>query len=253
MNGIKGFVRDTIISYLNSFDGNVKSAVGILTDDIFTGSLYEIVAEISKIIKPVAYTIITICFLLEFLKMVSRMDILKWEFAFRIIIKFVIAKAAIEMSSDFMIAIYTTGKDLIIGAGSVSSGLGEVVGKSIETILDKMGWVEAIGLLATSFVAFLAVMVAGIIVMVIAYARSIEILIYVAVTPLPVAFLPMEDNNGITKHFFMSFAGVVLQGLFIIIAVQLFNGIVASSIGKAIEAASGWDALGVITVNNALY
>lgn len=228
MDGIKTFVYELIISMLNGFDDSITGAKNILTENIFNldNGMYVYALDVLDVIKPIAYTIISICFLIDFIKMIVKMDVLKFEFLLRVFLKLVLAKAAIDITAELLIAIYSTGSNLILETAKQggTSTLGTIVSEPLMNIMTKMGWIEAIALLASMFISFLAMWVTGIIVYVIAYSRMIEILIMVAVSPIPVAFLPLEENgNSMAKHFFMSFAGVVLQGLFIIIAIKLYS------------------------------
>ncbi len=244
MDGLKQFVYESIMSMIGTFDDNIGNAVGVLTGDIFSGNLYNTVAAISSVIKPMAYTIIAICFLIEFLKITINMDVLKWEFMLKVFLKLVVAKFAIDVTPELLSAIYKTGAAWIFNAADVNtaSSLGEQVSPYLIEILNSIGWLEAIGLLASMAIAFLAVGVCSIIVVVIAYSRTVELLVMVTISPIPVSFIPIEERgNGMAKHFFLSFAGVVLQGLFIIVAIKLFNAICTSAIFDVFDqmAASG--------------
>ena len=92
---IQNAMISAVSYFLIQLDKNLLRAVYSLRLDVFTEfpSIGDIPTTILTIVKPIAYTIITICFLLEFIKSISRMDILKWESAFKIIAKFVIAKS----------------------------------------------------------------------------------------------------------------------------------------------------------------
>ncbi|WP_298203017.1 hypothetical protein [Desulfosporosinus sp.] len=64
-----------------------------------------------------------------------------------------------------------------------------------------------------------------------------ELLIYVAIAPLPCAFLPMEDSR-IPKKYFLSFAAVCLQGLFIIISIKLYQAICVDTLIPAVQSST---------------
>jgi hypothetical protein len=77
-------------------------------------------------------------------------------------------------------------------------------------------------------IVMLAINIIAILIRVIAYARMFEILVYIAVAPLPCAFLPLGDSGSagrIPKKFFLSFTAVCLQGLFILISLNLYAAI----------------------------
>ena len=239
MGKFKDWIVNWLTSMLAGFDGNVETAVRVLTEDIFTpaNGMFQIAQDISNVIKPVALVIITILFLIEFLQITIKMDILKWEYALRVFAKFVLAKATIDVSVALMEAIYATASEWIVGSGSVGSSLGATVGLAIAPTLTNISWYEALGLVTTMMLPFLGVWLVGLMIVVMAYARTFELMIYIAVSPLPCAFL-VSENIRMTKRFFLSFASVCLQGLFIIISIKLYERICTTAILSAITSST---------------
>lgn len=224
MGGFKDWVIKWILSMINGFDSNVQDAIDVLIKDVFSGQMATMANGIKITVTPVALTIITIVFLIEFLKTTVKMDILKWEYGLKVFFKFVLAKVAIDISYYFLTAIYATASEWIDQVGVTGGNLGATVGTAIETLINNMSWYEALALVGSMGISFLFIKLAGLIILVISYARMFELLVYIAVSPLPCAFLPLEDSR-IPKKFFLSFAGVSLQGLFIIISIKLYQAV----------------------------
>ena len=237
MSAFRQFILDWILSMINGFDETVANSVDVLTEDIFTGGMFTMAQSISNVIKPIALTIIAICFVIEFIKVTAKMDMLKFEYVLRVFFNLVFAKVAIDMSFRLLTAIYATGAEWIQGAGTTGSDLGSSVGAALTTIITGMSWYEALGLVCTMGISFLVIWLSGLVIIVMAYARSFELLIYIAVAPLPCAFAPLEHSR-ITRKFFLSFAGVVLQGLFIILSIKLYQAICVSAIIPAVQSST---------------
>lgn len=225
---------------INGFDGNVKTSVAVLTQNIFSSSMYTTAKNIANVITPFALTIISICFFIEFIRLTMRMDILKWEYVIMLFFKVVVAKCLISCSYKLLVAIYATAAEWITKAGSSTSTLGSQVGTALAVIIKKMGFFEVLALVCSMGISFLAIWIAGMIIVVIAYARMFELLVYVSVSPLPFSFLMLSDGGGsrITKKFIFSFASVCLQGLFIIISIKLYSAICVAAIIPAVHSAS---------------
>lgn len=240
MTDLKNYVIGWILSMVHGFDNNVDNVVTILTKDIFNGTMYTMAQGVANIITPIALTIITICFLLEFLKITIKMDVLKYEYGLRVFFKLVFAKVAIDVSFKLLSAIYATGSEWMSQVGTVGSTLGASVETAITANIQSISTFEALGLLGSMAIAFIAIWIAGLIVNVMAYARMFELLVYMSIAPLPCAFLPVEDGGGsrIPKKYFLSFAGVVLQGLFIIISIKLYQAICDDTITAAVQSAT---------------
>jgi len=248
-----GVFKDAITAIIGvlmlDFDDFLDKALDVLTmsslstDPIFSGA-YTVAVRISdRAVKPTATSIIAICFLIEFLKLSLKMDMFKWEYAVSALAKFAIAKSALDIAPDFIMAIYGKGTTMITEAYS-SYGFGggslfSTAWGSLETLMTSIGWVEALAMSSVLTIIFLAVYVAGIFILVMAYARMIEIIMYISVTPLAVAFVPLE-NSGITKKFALNFAAVVLQGVLMIVIIMIFNALTSDLLGSVTSSGDTW-------------
>lgn len=237
---MKDFIKDWISNNLNSLDSNIANVVSILAQN-FWGSgnaWYDFAKAISTIIEPISLTIITVCFLIEFLKTTIQMDILKWEYGLKCFFKFVFAKVCIDVSFTLLGAIYATGAEWIASVGTSASTIGSTAWSAIETEIDGYGFMEILGLVVSMGLIFMAIWIVSLIVQVVAYARKFELVIYLAVAPLPCAFLPLEDGGAsrIPKKYIMNFASVCLQGLFIIMSIKLYGMLCNEEIQATITA-----------------
>lgn len=237
---MKEFIANWIKNNLNDLDSNVANVVSILSSN-FWGSgnaWYDFAKAVSAIIEPIALTIITICFLIEFLKITIQMDILKWEYALKVFFKFVFAKVCIDVSFKLLGAIYATGAEWIASVGTSASTIGSTAWTAIETEINGYNFMDMLGLVVSMGLIFLAIWVVSLIVQVVAYARKFELVIYLAVAPLPCAFLPLEDGGGsrIPKKYILTFASICLQGLFIIMSIKLYGMLCNEEIQATITA-----------------
>ena len=69
----------------------------------------------------------------------------------------------------------------------------------------------------------LLLQICGIVIKVMAYARMIEFFILVAVSPIASSFLPYTGTADITKRFILNVVSVLLQGLVMLIAIQIYG------------------------------
>ena len=245
-----------IMSFVSQLDASVNKARSVLTDSIFTGDLFRLADNIRQQIRPIAITILSLCFIIEFLNILTHQDILKWETGFKVGAKLVLTYVALDISSQLMEAIYATGNDLIGKVQAVNMDMGGLIKDQLRAALTGLGILKTIGLLATIGIAFLIVWLAGVVILVIAYGRSIELLLHIAIAPIPCAFLILEDHHGarIFWKFVMSFAANCLQGFFIVLSISLYNALVtqifetAISNGADVAAITGGLLLGAVVL-----
>ncbi|MEG0614135.1 MAG: hypothetical protein RR540_00145 [Oscillospiraceae bacterium] len=227
-------IIDIIIGWLNDFDVKIDGCADILREDIMVSSnhMFVIVHAISQMLIPTALTIVGICFLVEFLKITVKMDVLKWEFMLRVLVLLAISQAVITAAPMFMSAIYASSADMVttaMGAGGCT--IGTTAGNALFNEANQEGksWGDILSLALSMLIPSFAIQACTILIKVMAYARMFELLIYIAAAPIPCAFLPLE-NSHMTKKFFISFAAVCIQGLFMIICIKLFGALATSTL-----------------------
>jgi len=226
-----------ILSFVRSLDSSVNEASRVLTQGIFVGDMYDFAIRITQYIRPIAITILGLCFVLEFLKIIIHAEILKWETGLKVGAKLILTYVALDITPQLMEAIYATGQYLTSMVAESTHDIGSLVATSLHNALNDLSLLQAIGMIATVGIAFLVVWLAGIVILVLAYARSIELLLHIAISPLPCAFILLEDHHGsrIFWKFVMSFAANCLQGLFIVLSIALYDVMVIEILETALE------------------
>lgn len=239
-------VKSLLHSAFDSFDSMVLQASDVLTGGI-TNSLWSSVVSLSSALVPFCNIIIGICMLIELAQVASKVDLVKWEHGLKIGCKLALAKVCIEVAPTFLHACYNQASIFITymaGSGSVVS-LGGTVGTILDGYIDNIsGLGNALGLLVSTLLLQMGIKVCGIVVVVIAYGRMFEILVYLLVSPIPCAFFPMGNGNGdgisrITVKFFKSFIAVCLQGLMMFMCIRLFGLIIGTAFTDMVAATVG--------------
>jgi hypothetical protein len=258
LNGIKDIVKQILGGLLGQFDTCITTATNLLSMDFLTKGGNETQTALHNayatlvgggfitIISATATTIVAVCFLIEFLKMSTQLDVLRFETAIKFFIKFAVAKAILDVSPDIMTAIYQKGSQIIIGMDTGTAEFGKSLKTATDSLIDGMGGLEALAFAAVMGIVFLAILVVGVIVAAISFARAIEIIMFIIISPIPCAFIPLE-NSQITKRFLLSFAGVVLQGVAILIILAVYKEIVSTAL--TIPTAANMANIGSIAYN----
>lgn len=232
-------LREWIHNNLTSMDVNIRRIIEILTVNFMSAGnpWYDFAIQIKTIVQPIALTIVVICFLVEFLKITVQMDILKWEYGLKVMFKFVLAKVCMDGAFYLLGAIFTTSMEWINSIGTVGGSVGADTWNTIQPIVSRYNMFEMLGVAISLGIMFLAVWAVSLAVQIMAYARKFEIIIYLAIAPLPCAFLPLEGGGAsrIPQKYILTFASVCLQGVFMIMSVKLFNVLCTESINTAIR------------------
>lgn len=247
MDGLKSTLLDMIKSAMNGFDSMVNSAQDVLTGGAFdTNAVWSSVLTLSNALKPFCYVVIGICLLIEIAQVAAKVDIIKWEHGLKLCVKMVFAKLCIDIAPTFLKACYSQASMWITSATSAGSytNLGSLMTTEVESQISNISGIWAVvGLLASCLLLSMAVKICGLLIQVIAFGRMFELYVYLAVSPLPCAFLPLGDGSGggmsrVTTKFFKSFIAVCLQGVMIIICIRIFYMIVGTALTALISTAT---------------
>ena len=241
MDAAKKALLNMLIEAFTSFDKFVNNASKMLSGDksmMDVDKIWIQVLKLSSYLKPFCYTIIGICLLIEMVNVLSKVDVIKWEQGIKVSIKIVLAKVMIDGAPTFLLACYKQATSWINLIHTANVAIGVTMKSSLETkVNDIKGLWSVIMLIISINLLIFAIKVCGMFVQVIAFGRMFELFVYLCISPLPFAFFPLGDGNGggysrITKKFILSFVGVCLHGVMIIICIKLFNIIMFSIITK---------------------
>lgn len=229
-------------SALEGFDNMLADASTVLANGI---SEWDSIVVLSDTLRPFCYTVIGICLLVELALVASKVDIIKWEHGLKICVKMVLAKVCIDIAPTFLQACYVQAQDWIGGLASGGSTLGNTTITHLEPLVSNVnGFGNILGMFLSSFVVLMAIKICGLMVQVIAYGRMFELCVYLVVSPLPCAFMPLGTGDGggvnrITSKFFKSFMAVCLQGVMMVIVIRVFDVLMNGAIEAILISEAG--------------
>ncbi|MDR1604001.1 MAG: hypothetical protein LBS10_04320 [Gracilibacteraceae bacterium] len=207
-----------------------------MTLEAFNSTLYTFVKNVMEtVILPVAYVILALFLVLELHKASMRADgagggiQLSAEIVFRVLFKLIICKFAVDSSLLIMDAMYNVSLHLTAGIRDALAA--EVFGPldpahadtgGYRALIEDMNLGEQLGFFIELFFIRLIVQFVLLMVNVIVIGRFIEIFLYIAVAPIPLATFPHEELSGIGKNFLKNFAAICLQGAMIYLALSFY-------------------------------
>lgn len=242
LDALRDWLLGLMTSALEGFDKMLQSASTVLTDGL---GAWANVASLSSTLRPFCYTIIGICLLIEIAQVAAKVDIIKWEHGLKVCVKMVLAKVCIDIAPTFLQACYAQAQDWITGLASGGSTLGTTTIKYLKPLISNIdGMGNILGMFLSSFIVLLAIKICGLMVQVIAYGRMFELYVYLVVSPLPCAFMPLGHGDGggvnrITSKFFKSFIAVCLQGVMMVVVIRVFDVVMGQTILATLQAAAG--------------
>ncbi|MDD4291879.1 MAG: CD0415/CD1112 family protein [Clostridia bacterium] len=218
----------------------------------FNPLLYGYVNTIStSIIKPIAYSILGCFFLMELFQVSQKAEsagggsMLGVRLVAKAMIKLVVCKTLVDSTTIIMNTVYQLSVDIMTGiSGVVGTGSTNIAGIDVNTLtaeINGFDFGQQLTALIPLTLIYFAVNIAVIIVEVIVIGRFVELYIYIALAPIPIATFAGEELSQIAKGFLKNFAAVCLQGAIIYLVLSFFP-VLVSTVGFAADS-SLWASL----------
>ena len=189
-----------------------------------------------NVVKPIAISIITICFLISFLKILNKEDIVRIETYAKIFFLMCFSKSAVNYSFSFCKKIYNIGAGMILSVEKLYFDRSQFTSHTysqnkneIVAALNGMSVLHWIVVLAISGIFAFLILIIPMIVTALSWGRYVEILVLMCGASLPMAFLPLEhEGRHIIKTYYKYFISVVLQGFAVVITMIICTKLTGS-------------------------
>ena len=197
------------------------------------GGIWSVITTINGVLGAIGTALLVLFFTVGVIKTCgSFAELKKPETAVKVFIRFAISKALIDncltLLVDFVTIVQGVIKD-ITGASSIGTALEFTIPSDVAGSFDSIGILDgAIPLWSVCFIAHIAFIVIGLVLLLTVYGRFFRIYMYAAIAPIPLATMAGQPTENIAKSFLKSFAGVCLQGVVIVLACVIFTAYAAS-------------------------
>ena len=221
--------------------------------------------DINDALKAIGYGLLVLFFAVGAVKTCASLaDLKRPEAAFKLFIRFVLAKAAVGYGLDLMLAVFTIIQGMvssIIAEAGVSTGgsttLPETGGLAtlppeIVDMINDVGFLESIPLWVVTLLGGLFITVLAFIMILTVYSRMFRLYMYTAIAPIPLSTFAGEPSGNIGKNFLRSYAGVCLEGAVIALACIIFSVMAASppAVDTSVSAVTAvWSYVGELIFN----
>ncbi|WP_238402365.1 hypothetical protein [Peptoniphilus asaccharolyticus] len=216
-----------------SGQGLLEKLINILTGSVSGETSF--VEQITQVLIPIAISLVTIFWLLNFLDKLIRFrdNNFGWEHITIICVQLVIAKYCVQFAPKILDIMATIGdavsSSINIAAPTITTINTDEVFRSIEgmNLIEKLITITQLAI--PSLVA--AVMAIGMYIVV--YARGIELILLGAFSPLPMSTIMFDNVKDVGKRYLQNYLAVCLQaGVLMIIIIMggtLFSAIVTTN------------------------
>lgn len=191
------------------------------------GAIWDVILNIHGALQAIGYALLVLFFLVGMIKTCGSFSETKRpETAFRLFVRFAIAKGVVTYGLELMLALF----DIIQGITTTvmdTAGMGTaeetVLPPEIVTAVEECGFLESVPLWAVTIIGSLFITVLSFIMILTVYGRFFKLFLYTAIAPVPLSAFAGEPTQSIGISFLKSYAVVCLEGAIIVLSCIIFS------------------------------
>lgn len=225
---------DAIVSNLqNSLDtwnGKVQEIWQLISQSPETfkgGGIWSAIVNINGAMQAIGFSLLVLFFVLGIARNFGNIsEIKRPEQAFKLFIRFVLAKAIITYGMELMMAIFKIVQGImanIMSVAGVGASADLILPQDIISAVDKLGFFEKIPLTAVSLIGGLVITVLSFVMILTVYGRFFKLYLYTAIAPIPLSTFASNQTENIGRSFIKSYMGVCLEGAIIVLSCVIFS------------------------------
>lgn len=228
-------IIDNLTSALNTWNAKLAEIWLLLTESPETfkgGDIWQIIIKIHGALQAIGLALLVLFFLWGMIRTcTSWQDIKRPEQAFKLFLRFIIARALVMYGMELMTSIFKIVQG-IIQAITESVGLGiaqeTVVPQEIIDAVSNTGFLESIPLWAVTLLGSIFITILSFVMILTVYGRFFKLYMYTAISPIPLAAAAGESTQSTAFTFIKSYAGVCLEGALIVLSCIIFSAFASS-------------------------
>lgn len=222
---------DDIKEAFDGFAGIITEVTSLVTQgpSDYPG-VYSVISEIHQGVLPIGYSLLTLYFLLDFMSKSMNFQFFRFETVVSCMLKLVLAKVIMEHAMGILDLIFGLSSHIANLVGTVGSNptLYKIDFSAMKAEYDKMGWFDQ-KMYDFKQMPFIWILQGiKIVIMVIVFGRLFQLLIYTAISPIPIAKFIHDGLVDRGRRFLFDYAAVCLQGVIIIIGCIIYIAIIAN-------------------------
>lgn len=252
-------IIDNLQSALNTWNTKLAEIWILLTEspEAFKGgAIWDVIVKIHGALLAIGLSLLVLFFLWGMIRTcTSWQDVKRPEQAFKLFLRFIIARGLVMYGMDLMTGIFDIVQGIIssitrtVGIGSANTTM---IPQEIIDAVNNTGFLESIPLWAVTLLGSVFITILSFIMILTVYGRFFKIYMYTAISPIPLSAAAGESTQSTAFTFLKSYAGVCLEGAIILLGCVIFSAFVASppAVNTSVSAVSMlWSYIGELVFN----
>lgn len=220
------------------------------------GAIWNVVTAVHGTLQAIGYALLVLFFLVGMVKTCgSFAEFKKPEQAFRLFVRFALAKGVITYGLELMLAILSIVQG-VINSVMTTAGFGSpqstILPPEVISAIEDCSFLESIPLWAVTLIGGLFIWALSFVMILSVYGRFFKLYMYTAIAPIPLSSFAGEPSQHVGKSFLKGYAAVCLEGAIIVLACVIFSVFAASPPEVDADAAAAtmvWSYIGELIFN----
>lgn len=221
------FILQKIQDTYDSFNSMTNEAISMLQQSPETTTYWDTIQSVHSVIVAFAMTLAVMYFLCELMNKSIDIERASYIKVFSIAIRLVFCKVILEHSLDLMLGIFKIGASLLEDLQLVGALQIPMNTDSLRNQLEDMSFIDRVGEFVSLQPNIVVISFIGVIIYLIVYGRLIQLSVYTALSPIPLANLAAESQQRNAVHFLKKYASVCFQSIVMVLAVAIYGKVVS--------------------------
>jgi hypothetical protein len=191
------------------------------------GGIWNVIKDIYGGMQAIGLALLVLFFVIGIVRTCTSFNEVKRpEQAFKLFLRFAIAKMIVTYGMDLMLAVFKISQGIVSRIMDISKLTGSttsVIPSSIVSAIEDVGFWSSIPLWAITLIGGLIITVLSFIMIMTVYGRFFKLYLYTAIAPIPLSTFAGEPTQQVGKSFLKSYAAVCLEGAIIILSCIIFS------------------------------
>ena len=229
------WIIDNLNHALNVWNTRLAEILLLITQspaEFRNGAVWSVMVNIHGAVRAIGLGLLVLFFVIGVMKnMGSFAELKRIEVAFKVFIRFAIARAAVVYGLELMMALFSIVQGLIstiMSASGITSATPTVLPDEIITAINDVGFFASIPLWAVTLLGGLFITILSFVLILSVYGRFFKIYLYTAIAPIPMSTFAGEPTSNVGKSFIKSYSAVCLEGAIIVLACVIFSAFASS-------------------------
>ena len=218
-------IIDNLTSALNTWNSKLAEIWLLLTESPETfkgGDIWKVILKVHDALQAIGLALLVLFFVWGLIKTcTSWQDVKRPEQAFKLFLRFIIARALVMYGMELMTGIF----EIVQGVGTATS---TPIPQEIIDAVSNTGFLESIPLWAVTLLGSIFITILSFVMILTVYGRFFKMYMYTAISPIPLAAAAGESTQNTAFTFIKSYAGVCLEGAIIVLACIIFSAFASS-------------------------